>query len=79
MNQTFATTQKTLEAILSHLEELKREIKSIRKKLEASEPPYGSDAWWQWSDKKAIEDYKKGRYTKISSKRELDKFFDSLK
>ena len=78
MNQTTTVSQKTIEEILTRLDRLTREIKAIKTKLFEEEPPYGSDEWWEWSDEKAIEDYRKGRYTVIRSKKELNEFFGSL-
>ncbi|MEK7185832.1 MAG: hypothetical protein AAB675_00515 [Patescibacteria group bacterium] len=78
MNQTITVSPKTIEEILARLDKLTREIRVIKTKLFEEEPPYGSDEWWKWSDEKAIEDYKKGRYTVIRSKKELNEFFGSL-
>ena len=46
---------------------------------EEGEPEYGTDAWWEWSDAKAMEDIKHGRYTTLKTKDELQTFLDSLK
>ena len=46
---------------------------------EEGEPEYGTDAWWEWSDAKAMEDIKHGRYTILKTKDELQTFLDSLK
>ena len=78
MNQAITVSPKTIEEILARLDKLTREIRVIKTKLFEEEPPYGSDEWWKWSDEKAIEDYKKGRYTVIRSKKELNEFFGSL-
>ena len=43
-----------------------------------STPPYGSDDWWNWSDKQAKQDIKAGRTTIIKNKKELKAFFDNL-
>ncbi len=48
--------------------------KLINKVLSAKPPKYGSDAWWEESDRKAMEDIKNGRYTSITNKKELKKF-----
>ena len=61
MNQVVAQ-QKTLQTILNRLEELSREIKYIKGRLKETEPPYGSEAWWRWAEKKADEDIAAGRY-----------------
>jgi len=46
---------------------------------EEGEPEYGADAWWEWSDNKAMEDMKNNRYTSLKTKDELQQFLDSLK
>ncbi len=46
---------------------------------EEGEPEYGTDAWWAWSDAKAMEDIKHGRYTTLKTKEEVQTFLDSLK
>ncbi len=79
MSQTITVPAKTIEEIFNRLDRLTKEIKAIKTKLFEEEPPYGSDEWWEWSDEKAIEDIRAGRYTKISNKKELTAFLDSLK
>ncbi len=46
---------------------------------EEGEPEYGTAAWWEWSDTKAMEDIKHGRYTTLKTEEELQTFLDSLK
>lgn len=70
--------EKKLDKILSILDALKVEIKELKSKTQ-KEPPYGSDEWWEWSDKKAMEDIKAGRYKTFKSVKELTKHLDSLK
>lgn len=79
MNQPTTVSQKTIEEILTRLDRLTREIKAIKTKLFEEEPPYGSDEWWKWSDEKALRDIKEGKYTKVSNRKELTAFLDSLK
>ncbi|OGG26558.1 hypothetical protein A2960_03685 [Candidatus Gottesmanbacteria bacterium RIFCSPLOWO2_01_FULL_39_12b] len=67
-----------LDKILSSLEELKREVSQVKAKLEEA-PSYGSEEWWDWSDKQAMEDIKAGRYKTFKSVKELTKHLDSLK
>lgn len=76
--QTVTVPAKTFEKILSRLDHLSRAVEAINEKLEGV-PPYGSDAWWEWSDKKAMEDIKAGRYTTLHSKKEVKEFFKNLK
>ncbi len=48
--------------------------------LSTQEAPYGSNEWWEWSEKKADEDIKMGRVsTVLHNKGELQEFLDSLK
>lgn len=53
--------------ILNILSQIQRDLADVKKKVEDLEPAYGSDAWWKWSDKKAVEDIKAGRYTTVRS------------
>jgi len=41
------------------------------------EPPYGSDEWWKWSEKKADEDIKKGNVFKFDSVEDAIKWLNS--
>jgi len=79
MNQTVTVPVKTIEEIFSRLDELTNAVKKIAAKLSEKEPLYGSDEWWKWSDKKAIEEIKAGKGTKIHNKKELNAFFKNLK
>ncbi len=79
MNQAITVTPKTIEQILTRLDTLTKEVKTMKARLFGEEPPYGSDAWWEWSDKKAIEEIKAGKGIKIHNKKELDTFFKNLK
>lgn len=78
MAQAISIDTQTARKILSTLEELKREVSRLRKKIEA-EPKYGSDEWWEWSDKKALEEIKQGKGTVVRNKKELNQFLNSLK
>ncbi len=78
MNQTVTVPAKTIDEIFSRLDELTKTVKKIAAKLSEKEPPYGSDEWWEWSDKKALEEIKAGKGTKIHNKKELNAFFKNL-
>lgn len=77
MASTISIDTKTISQIISRLDQLTRDVKTIKSKI-ITKPTYGSDEWWEWSDKKAIEDIKRGRTVTIKSKKELNEFFDSL-
>ena len=78
--QTITVPVKTFEKILSRLDHLTKEIETIKTKLFEGEPTYGSDEWWEWSEKRADEDIRTGRVSAVlHSKKELQQFLDSLK
>lgn len=77
--QTITVPAKTFEKILSRLDQLSRAVEVINEKLEGA-PHYGSDEWWEWSEKRADEDIKMGRVSAVlHNKNELQVFLDSLK
>lgn len=65
--------------VLTILNQIQKDLADIKRKVNDLEPVYGSDAWWDWSDKRADEDIKAGRYTTVRSKKELSQFLNSLK
>ncbi len=76
--QTITVSAKTFEKIISRLDQLGRAVEAISEKLETA-PPYGSNEWWEWSEKRADEDIKAGRVTVMHNKKQLQQFLDSLK
>ena len=77
MAQTITVPAKTFEMILSKLEHLTRDVETIKSKLLDGEPPYGSDQWWEWSEKRADADIKAGRVVKFDSVEETIKWLNS--
>ena len=61
------------------LEKIQKEVAEIKEKVATLEPAYGSEAWWEKEHREAKEDVKAGRYTTVSSKKELNSYLDSLK
>lgn len=78
MAQTITVPVKTFEEILLRLDQLTKEVRVIKARLFSEEPPYGSDEWWDWSDKKALESIRKGKGITIHNTKELNAFFKSL-
>lgn len=76
---TVTIDTKTINLILTRLDQLVNDVRAIKARLKQKEPPYGSDEWWEWSNKKALGDIKAGRYTAINNKQELQAFLDNLK
>lgn len=68
---------KTVNHIVAQLDKLARDVEAIKARVFEQEPPYGSDAWWEWSDKKALEDIKAGKGIKFNSAKEAIKWLNS--
>ena len=77
MAQTITVPTKTFEEILSRLDQLTKEVRAIKTRLFESEPAYGFDEWWEWSDKKAMEDIKAGRVATFDSAEKAIKWLNS--
>ncbi|MBU3979335.1 hypothetical protein KJ980_05850 [Patescibacteria group bacterium] len=79
MTQTITVETKTVEKILSHLDELRQDMNELKNKLLKEEAPYGSDEWWEKEEEKATEDIKKRRIVTFNSVEEMQKHLNSLK
>lgn len=79
MNQTITVSPKTIDDILARLDALTKDVKTIKTRLFKEEPRYGSDAWWEKENNEGLRDIKKGKYTELHTKKELQTFLDSLK
>lgn len=77
MSQTVTIEESKLNQIIKTLNELKKEVARLSEKVDRGEPAYGSDAWWEWSDKKAMEDVKAGKVMKFKSAEEAIEWLNS--
>ena len=77
MSQTIQISQTKYEELLTRMARLESMVAKLLEK--GDKPAEGTDAWWELSDKKALEDIKKGRYTVVHDKKELQQHLDSLK
>lgn len=80
MTQTTTVNTKTIQLLRTRVDKLTRELEAIKKKLfeiTNKEPPYGSDEWWEWSDKKALEEIKAGKGLRFKSAKEAIKWLNS--
>lgn len=65
----------TTMSILKELDRLSRVIEETRKKIIMALPAkYGSDLWWEKSDKEAIESIKEGRGKRFKTHEEAVKY-----
>lgn len=74
-------TKTEYDLLLQKVSRLEKTVSLLMARLEDlfdKEPKYGTDKWWEWSDKKALQDIKAGRYTTIRNEEDLDAFFKNL-
>lgn len=60
MANAVSVNAKTINHIVVQLDKLARDVEAIKARVFEKEPPFGSDEWWEWSDKKALEEIKRG-------------------
>lgn len=77
-SKTVTAEVQLLQNVLIRLDKLTKDIETIKEKLFEMEPEYGSDAWWEWSDKKGMEDYKKGDYFELRDEADVKDFFKHI-
>ena len=77
MSNTITLSQSAYRDLSTRINRVESMISLLIKKLEG-EPIYGSEAWCIWSDKKALEDIKKGSYKAFASVKEMRKYLETL-
>lgn len=77
MANTISVNAKTVNIILTRLDKLAKDVQAIKARVLEEEPSYGSDAWWEWSDRKAIEDIKAGKGKQFTSAQDAIKWLKS--
>lgn len=77
MSNTITLSQSAYKELLTRMNRLEKMVSSLLERFE-QEPTYGSEAWWMWSDKKALEDIKKGSYRTFESVKDMKKYLQSL-
>ncbi len=66
----------TADNLLGEVDLLYKALDQLRAKIINSLPArYGSDAWWEKTERKSREDYAAGRYITLKNKGDVDKFF----
>lgn len=78
MNNTVTLPATKVNQILRLLSELNQKVSRLAEKLEDLEPVYGSNEWWEWSDRKALKSIAEGKGIVIRNQKELGEFFKSL-
>ncbi len=81
MTDTISISEAKYKSLSNRLDKLEQMMRLLAGKLEAVlefEPRYGSEQWWEWSDKKSMEDYKAGKFTTLKNKKDIEKFFSQI-
>jgi hypothetical protein len=82
MSDTVTLPRHEYNYLTSRITQLERVVKQAveEHKLpeESLEPPYGTDAWWEWAERQADEDIRTGRVTSLHNEEEINIFFDNL-
>ena len=77
MNQTITVSSKTINEILTRLDELTNAVKKISARLLVEELPYGSDEWWDKEIKEGLREVKQGKVKKFKSMEEALYYLNS--
>lgn len=77
MANTIAVDAKTINLILARLNKLVDDVRVIKTRLFKEEHPYGSDEWWEWSDREALKEIKAGKGIKFNSAEDSIKWLNS--
>jgi hypothetical protein len=78
MNTSVTVSKSTLDKILNTLSSLQKDVAEVKEKVNNLEPIYGSKAWWEYSDNKALKSIKEAKGIKVKNKGELGNFFKTL-
>ncbi len=77
VNQTQSLDDSAMVSLLNELATLSQAAKNVREKLLKIVPvKYGSDLWWEKSDKEAIEEIKAGKGISFNNIKELKEYLD---
>ena len=76
MSQVIQISKSHFDEIVARLSRLEKMMAKLFK--EDKEPQEGTKEWWDWSDKKALEEYRRGEYYELRDDKELDDFFKHI-
>ena len=77
MSNTVTLSQSAYKNLLARMNKLEKMIATLLERFE-QEPLYGSEAWWDWSNKKGKQDIEKGDYYELRNKKDIDNFFKNI-
>lgn len=78
MAQTITLTQSAYKDLIERLSRIEKSLSRLMAS-QKKEPPYGTNAWWEWSDKQAMNEMKKENTIAVHSKKEMQQLLDSYK
>lgn len=70
MASTVTITRSEFNRLTERLNRLEQSLNVFVEWL-GNEPPIGTDQWWEWSDRKALLDVRKGNYSSFDSAEEM--------
>jgi hypothetical protein len=76
MSQAIQISETRYQDLLSRISKLESMVAKLFKKLE--QPKYGSDEWWEKSDRESLEEYKNGEYYELKDKEAMKDFFKHI-
>lgn len=77
MANTITVDAKTFNQIISRLDKLTKDMEAIKAKLAKKNPKYGSDEWWEKSEKQADKDIKEENWVEFSNVEDAIKWLNS--
>ena len=77
MSQAVVLTKTAYDEIVARLERLEKLVEKLSEQLQSS-LLYGSDKWWEWSDKESLKEVKRGEFVLFDSPEEMEEYLNSL-
>jgi hypothetical protein len=77
MAQTITLKQSDYQKLIDRITKLEKMFAVLLRQIKHN-PEYGSDEWWEVSDKKAIEEIKKGNYVAFDSASDMVEYLKNI-
>jgi hypothetical protein len=77
MTNTITLTQTEFDTMTKRISKLETMVKNLSAKIDTlmdHEPAEGTQEWWDWSNKKALEEVKKGKTIHFDSVEEMTRY-----
>lgn len=77
MSQTITIKKSDYQEMRSRIARLEGQVSKLLQ-IFGPEPEYGSDAWWEWSDTKALKEVQKDAYVSFDSAADMVEYLKNL-